>query len=36
LVNILDGKQMGLKYIANTTYGYTGASFSGTVQNKIK
>ncbi|ORY22294.1 DNA/RNA polymerase, partial [Neocallimastix californiae] len=29
LVKILDGKQLGLKYIANTTYGYTGASFSG-------
>ncbi|ORX46867.1 DNA/RNA polymerase, partial [Piromyces finnis] len=29
LVRVLDGKQMGLKYIANTTYGYTGASFSG-------
>jgi len=29
LVRILDGKQLGLKYIANTTYGYTGASFSG-------
>ncbi|KAF9481424.1 hypothetical protein BDN70DRAFT_831218 [Pholiota conissans] len=26
---ILDARQMGLKYIANVIYGYTGASFSG-------
>lgn len=26
---ILDARQLGLKYIANVTYGYTGATFSG-------
>lgn len=26
---ILDARQLGLKYIANVTYGYTSASFSG-------
>jgi DNA polymerase zeta len=29
LLKILDARQLGLKYIANVTYGYTGASFSG-------
>ena len=26
---MLDARQLGLKLIANVTYGYTGASFSG-------
>lgn len=26
---MLDARQLGLKLIANTTYGYTAASFSG-------
>lgn len=26
---ILDARQLSLKYIANVTYGYTGATFSG-------
>ena len=26
---LLDARQFGLKMIANVTYGYTGASFSG-------
>ena len=25
----MDARQLGLKYIANVTYGYTGATFSG-------
>ncbi|KAJ3091154.1 DNA polymerase zeta [Quaeritorhiza haematococci] len=29
LLRILEARQLGLKYIANVTYGYTGASFSG-------
>ena len=29
LEKILDARQMGLKLIANVTYGYTGAHFSG-------
>ncbi|KAI0296211.1 hypothetical protein BC826DRAFT_1005902 [Russula brevipes] len=29
LTKILDARQLGLKYIANVTYGYTSASFSG-------
>ncbi|TFL06544.1 hypothetical protein BDV98DRAFT_610115 [Pterulicium gracile] len=29
LQRILDARQLGLKYIANVTYGYTSASFSG-------
>ncbi|KAI3650014.1 hypothetical protein MP228_005646 [Amoeboaphelidium protococcarum] len=29
LTRILDARQLGLKYIANVTYGYTSASFSG-------
>ena len=29
LYKMLDARQLGLKLIANTTYGYTGASFSG-------
>ncbi|KIJ27194.1 hypothetical protein M422DRAFT_62059 [Sphaerobolus stellatus SS14] len=29
LSRVLDARQLGLKYIANTTYGYTSASFSG-------
>ncbi|KAI0275058.1 hypothetical protein BC834DRAFT_965498 [Gloeopeniophorella convolvens] len=29
LSRILDARQLGLKYIANVTYGYTSASFSG-------
>ncbi|KAH7911200.1 hypothetical protein BJ138DRAFT_951686 [Hygrophoropsis aurantiaca] len=29
LQRILDARQLGLKYIANVTYGYTGATFSG-------
>ncbi|KAI8904535.1 hypothetical protein DFJ77DRAFT_480554 [Powellomyces hirtus] len=29
LIRILEARQLGLKYIANVTYGYTGASFSG-------
>ena len=26
---VLDARQLGLKYIANVTYGYTSATFSG-------
>jgi DNA polymerase zeta len=26
---MLDARQLGLKYIANVTYGYTSATFSG-------
>ena len=29
LERMLNARQLGLKLIANTTYGYTGASFSG-------
>ncbi|KAH7930979.1 hypothetical protein BV22DRAFT_1053576 [Leucogyrophana mollusca] len=29
LQRILDARQLGLKYIANVTYGYTGATYSG-------
>ena len=29
LHRILDARQLGLKYIANVTYGYTSASYSG-------
>ncbi|KAJ7293585.1 DNA polymerase zeta, catalytic subunit [Mycena rebaudengoi] len=29
LTRILNARQLGLKYIANVTYGYTGATFSG-------
>ncbi|KAI8815501.1 hypothetical protein BJ742DRAFT_18942 [Cladochytrium replicatum] len=29
LYRILDARQLGMKFIANVTYGYTGASFSG-------
>ncbi|TFY71796.1 hypothetical protein EVG20_g1209 [Dentipellis fragilis] len=29
LLRILNARQLGLKYIANVTYGYTSASFSG-------
>jgi DNA polymerase zeta len=29
LRKILDARQLGLKYIANVTYGYTSATFSG-------
>ncbi|RUS18701.1 hypothetical protein BC937DRAFT_88438 [Endogone sp. FLAS-F59071] len=29
LEKLLNARQLGLKYIANVTYGYTGASFSG-------
>ncbi|KAJ3178228.1 DNA polymerase zeta [Gaertneriomyces sp. JEL0708] len=29
LLRILDARQLGLKFLANVTYGYTGASFSG-------
>ncbi|KAG5647998.1 hypothetical protein DXG03_007032 [Asterophora parasitica] len=29
LRRVLDARQLGLKYIANVTYGYTSASFSG-------
>ncbi|KAJ3178368.1 DNA polymerase zeta [Geranomyces variabilis] len=29
LLRILEARQLGLKFIANVTYGYTGASFSG-------
>lgn len=29
LTRILNARQLGLKYIANVTYGYTSASFSG-------
>jgi len=29
LTKILDARQLGLKYIANVTYGYTSATFSG-------
>jgi DNA polymerase zeta len=29
LKRILDARQLGLKLIANVTYGYTAASFSG-------
>ncbi|KAI0033173.1 hypothetical protein K488DRAFT_48291 [Vararia minispora EC-137] len=29
LLRILNARQLGLKYIANVTYGYTGATFSG-------
>ncbi|KAI0003668.1 hypothetical protein BJV74DRAFT_876040 [Russula compacta] len=29
LAKILDARQLGLKYIANVTYGYTSATFSG-------
>lgn len=29
LRRILDARQLGLKYIANVTYGYTSATYSG-------
>jgi hypothetical protein len=29
LRRVLDARQLGLKYIANVTYGYTSATFSG-------
>lgn len=29
LLRILDARQLGLKFIANVTYGYTSATFSG-------
>lgn len=29
LYRTLDARQLGLKLLANVTYGYTGASFSG-------
>ena len=29
LLKVMESRQMGLKYIANVTYGYTGANFSG-------
>jgi DNA polymerase zeta len=29
LTKILNARQLGLKYIANVTYGYTSATFSG-------
>ncbi|KAJ3040197.1 DNA polymerase zeta [Rhizophlyctis rosea] len=29
LLRVLDARQLGLKFIANVTYGYAGASFSG-------
>ncbi|XP_022248567.1 DNA polymerase zeta catalytic subunit-like isoform X1 [Limulus polyphemus] len=29
LLRLLDAQQMGLKMLANTTYGYTGANYSG-------
>ena len=29
LTRILDSRQLGLKLIANVTYGYTSANFSG-------
>jgi len=29
LIKILNARQLGLKYIANVTYGYTSATFSG-------
>ena len=29
LERILDARQLSLKFIANVTYGYTGATFSG-------
>jgi DNA polymerase elongation subunit (family B) len=29
LYRLLDARQLGLKLIANVTYGYTGANFSG-------
>ena len=29
LIRMLDARQMGLKLIANVTYGYTAANFSG-------
>lgn len=29
LLRILDARQLGLKLIANVTYGYTSANFSG-------
>lgn len=29
LIKTLEARQLGLKFIANVTYGYTGASFSG-------
>jgi DNA polymerase zeta len=29
LTRMLDARQLGLKYIANVTYGYTSATFSG-------
>jgi DNA polymerase zeta len=29
LTRILDARQLGLKFIANVTYGYTGATYSG-------
>lgn len=28
-MKLLDARQLGLKFIANVTYGYTSASFSG-------
>lgn len=28
-MRVLDARQLSLKYIANVTYGYTSASFSG-------
>jgi len=29
LSRIMDARQLGLKYIANVTYGYTSATYSG-------
>lgn len=29
LRRVLDARQLGLKFIANVTYGYTSASYSG-------
>ena len=29
LNRVLDARQLGLKYIANVTYGYTSATYSG-------
>jgi DNA polymerase zeta len=28
-MRVLEARQLGLKYIANVTYGYTSATFSG-------
>lgn len=33
LKNVLDARQLALKYISNVTYGYTSASFSGRMPN---